>query len=65
MVLVLLLNNKHKIINMILYTEQQLEEAWRDNCKARAGLNLPWVTIEDYRPLYEKEMEKFMLGEFE
>ena len=50
---------------MILYTEQQLEEAWRDNCKARAGLNLPWVTIEDYRPLYEKEMEKFLLGEFE
>jgi len=50
---------------MLLYTEKQLEEAWQDNCKARTSLGLPWFTIEDYRILYEEEMEKFMLGEFE
>ena len=50
---------------MLLYTEQQLEEAWQDNCKARTSLVLPCFTIEDYRILYEEEMEKFMLGEFE
>ena len=50
---------------MLLYTEQQLEEAWQDNCKARTSLGLPWFTIEDYRILFEEEMEKFMLGEFE
>ena len=50
---------------MLLYTEKQLEEAWEENCKVRTHLGLPWFTMEDYRPLYEEEMENFMLGEFE
>jgi hypothetical protein len=50
---------------MILYTEKQLQQAWQDNCKVRSKLDLPWLTIEEFRPIYEEEMEKFMLGEYD
>jgi hypothetical protein len=50
---------------MLLYTEEQLEQAWYVNCKVRTNLGLPWYTIEEYRPIYEAEMEEFMLGEIE
>ena len=50
---------------MLLYTEKQLEEAWIKNCKARAKLSIPWLTIEEFRPIYEEEMEKFILGEYD
>ena len=54
-----------QILKMLLYTEKQLQQAWQDNCKVRSKLDLPWLTIEEFRPIYEEEMEKFMLGEYD
>ena len=38
---------------MILYTEKQLDNAYRLDCKARAKVNEPWITREQFRSLYE------------
>ena len=38
---------------MLLYTEKQLDKAYRIDCKARTLCNEEWVTREDFRPLYE------------
>ena len=38
---------------MLLYTEAQLEKAYRIDCKARTKSNEPWIQLEEFRPLYE------------
>ena len=38
---------------MLLYTEKQLDVAYRIDCKARTKCNEAWVQREDFRPLYE------------
>ena len=38
---------------MLLYTEKQLDKAYRIDCKARTKCNEAWVQREDFRPLYE------------
>tara|TARA_E500000318_G_C3552094_1_gene209328 strand:- start:1080 stop:1328 length:249 start_codon:yes stop_codon:yes gene_type:complete len=38
---------------MILYTEKQLEEAWRADCKKRSLNDSPWIKLEEYRSLFE------------
>jgi len=45
---------------MLLYTEKQLDKAYKIDCKARTKSNEPWVTREDFRPLYEMLLEHFM-----
>jgi hypothetical protein len=45
---------------MLLYTEKQLEKAYRIDCKARTKTNEAWITIEEFRPLYEDLLEHFM-----
>jgi len=45
---------------MLLYTETQLEQAYRIDCKARTKSNEQWITLEEFRPLYEELMEHFM-----
>ena len=45
---------------MLLYTETQLEQAYRIDCKARTKSNEQWITLEEFRPLYEDLMEYFM-----
>lgn len=47
---------------MLLYTEKQLDAAYRIDCKARTKSNLPWVKREEFRPLYETLVEAFMLA---
>lgn len=47
---------------MLLYTEKQLDVAYRIDCKARTKSNLPWVKREEFRPLYETLVEAFMLA---
>ena len=47
---------------MLLYTEKQLEVAYRIDCKARTKSNEPWITIEDFRPMYEDLLEAYMLA---
>jgi len=45
---------------MLLYTEKQLDKAYRIDCKARTKSNEAWVTREEFRPLYEMLIEHFM-----
>ena len=47
---------------MLLYTEKQLDVAYRIDCKARTKSNLPWIKREEFRPLYETLVEAFMLA---
>jgi hypothetical protein len=47
---------------MLLYTEKQLDTAYRIDCKARTKSNLPWVKREEFRPMYETLVEAFMLA---
>ena len=47
---------------MLLYTEKQLDVAYRIDCKARTKSNEPWITIEDFRPIYEDLLEAYMLA---
>ena len=47
---------------MLLYTEKQLDKAYRIDCKARTRCNEPWVQREDFRPLYEDLLESYMIA---
>jgi hypothetical protein len=47
---------------MLLYTEKQLDKAYRIDCKARTRCNEAWVTREDFRPLYEDLIESYMIA---
>ena len=38
---------------MLLYLEKDLDRAYRLDCKARAKVNEPWITREQFRSLYE------------
>lgn len=38
---------------MILYTENQLDDAWRSYCKKQSSLDRPWMHRDKYRELFE------------
>ena len=46
---------------MLLYTEKQLDRAYRIDCKARTRNNTPWIKREKFRDLYEDLMEMYMV----
>tara|TARA_R100001460_G_scaffold106925_1_gene154965 strand:- start:739 stop:972 length:234 start_codon:yes stop_codon:yes gene_type:complete len=47
---------------MLLYTEKQLDIAYRIDCKARTSCNEPWIKREEFRPLYEDLIESYMIA---
>ena len=47
---------------MLLYTEKQLDKAYRIDCKARTICNEPWIKREDFRPLYEDLIESYIVA---
>ena len=47
---------------MLLYTEKQLDVAYRIDCKARTKSGLAWIKREEFRPLYETLVEAFMVA---
>ena len=47
---------------MLLYTEKQLDVAYKIDCKARTKCNEPWIKREDFRPLYEDLLESYMIA---
>ena len=47
---------------MLLYTEKQLDVAYRIDCKARTSINQPWLLREKFRPMYEGLLEAYMLA---
>jgi len=38
---------------MILYTENQLDDAWRAYCKKQSKEDKPWMHREKYREIFE------------
>ena len=46
---------------MLLYTEKQLDRAYRIDCKARTRNNSTWIKREKFRDLYEDLMEMYMV----
>jgi len=47
---------------MLLYTEKQMDVAYRIDCKARTKSGLAWIKREEFRPVYETLVEAFMLA---
>jgi hypothetical protein len=47
---------------MLLYTEKQLDEAYRIDCRARTKADKPWVQLEEFRPIYEGLVESLMIA---
>ena len=47
---------------MLLYTEKQMDVAYRIDCKARTKSGLAWILREEFRPLYETLVEAFMVA---
>jgi|TARA_R110001583_G_scaffold132482_1_gene284447 hypothetical protein len=47
---------------MLLYTEEQLDTAYRIDCKARTESGHAWVLRETFRPIYENLLESFMIA---
>ena len=46
---------------MILYREKDLDEAYKIDCKARSRNDMPWISREDFRKIYEDLMDLYML----
>jgi hypothetical protein len=42
---------------MLLYTEKQLDEAWRFDCKKRSQRGLNWLPREQYRDIFEAVLD--------
>lgn len=47
---------------MLLYTEKQLDVAYRIDCRARTRSDEAWITREDFRPMYENLLEAYMVA---
>ncbi len=47
---------------MILYTEKQLDQSWRLDCKNRSRLNKPWLNREKYRDMFEACLDLKVAG---
>ena len=43
---------------MILYTEAQLNKAYKKYNKSRIASGLPIITFDNYRKIYEQNLEK-------
>ena len=43
--------------NMLLYTEKQLDEAWRFDCKKRSQRGTNWLPREQYRDIFEAVLD--------
>jgi len=48
---------------MLLYTEKQLDTAYKIDCKARTKSGGAWIQREDFRPIYERIIELYMKDE--
>lgn len=47
---------------MILYSDTQLDEAWRYDCKQRSLRNLPWIERTVYENLFVKFLDAAIAG---
>ena len=47
---------------MIIYTEANLDLAWREDCKFRASIGEEWLEREEYRRRFETELDEYIAG---
>ncbi len=47
---------------MIIYTEANLDLAWREDCKFRASIGEEWLEREEYRRRFEAELDDYIGG---
>ena len=45
---------------MLLYTEEDLDRAYKLDCKERAKQDKPWITHSDFRDVYEELIEVYL-----
>ena len=45
---------------MLLYTEEDLDRAYKLDCKERTKQDKPWVTRSDFRDIYEELIEVYL-----
>ena len=45
---------------MLLYTEEDLDRAYKLDCKARSKQDKPWVTRSDFRNVYKELIEVYL-----
>lgn len=48
---------------MILFTEEQLDEAWRYDCRIRSSFNAQWITRTQYEKLFVYYIDSLIAGE--
>ena len=47
---------------MIIYTEANLDLAWREDCKFRTSIGEEWLEREEYRRRFETELDDYIAG---
>ena len=47
---------------MIIYTEANLDLAWREDSKFRSKIGEPWLEREEYRRRFETELDEYIAG---
>ncbi len=50
-------------MGLILYTEENLDYAWRYDCKQRTKDNLAWLHREEFRYHFEKYLDTLLAGQ--
>lgn len=45
---------------MLLYTEEDLDRAYKLDCKERTKQDKPWITHSDFRDVYEELIEVYL-----
>jgi hypothetical protein len=48
---------------MILYTEDQLDEAWQYDCKIRSSFNANWISRDQYEKLFVQYLQCLAHGD--
>ena len=48
---------------MILYSENQLDEAWQYDCKQRSASGRHWIARSDYENLFVLYLDNMVSGE--
>ena len=46
---------------LIMYLEDDLDRAYRIDCKMRSKVDIPWIKREEFRTLYEDLMDLYMI----
>ena len=49
-------------MGLILYTEENLDHAWRYDCRKRSAQDVAWLRREEYRYHFERYLDNMIAG---